>query len=169
MRSLARSILPTAPSTIRQVAPGLLPFLITGSARRRRARKRQPNPYNPAAMKKTSMHRPITRRCLLKQSAPLVLSGVAPRVAVAQTPPASAPTPELVAAAEKEGRVVWYTSVDLPVAEKIARAFEVKHPAISVRVERNGSERLFQRLEPELGRGHHAGDLGNTSDAAHFQ
>jgi iron(III) transport system substrate-binding protein len=114
------------------------------------------------------MHRPFPRRSFLKQTAALVLAGVAPRVAVAQTPPASAPTPELVAAAEKEGKVVWYTSVDLPVAEKIARAFEVKHPAISVRVERNGSERLFQRLEQELGRGIHAGDLVNTSDGAHF-
>jgi len=119
-------------------------------------------------MKKTSMHRPFPRRSFLKQTAALVLAGVAPRVAVAQTPPASAPTPELIAAAEKEGKVVWYTSVDLPVAEKIARAFEVKHPAISVRVERNGSERLFQRLEQELGRGIHAGDLVNTSDGAHF-
>ena len=75
---------------------------------------------------------------------------------------------ELVAAAQKEGKVVWYASVDLPVAEKVARGFEAKYPGISVRVERNGSERLFQRIEQELASGIHAGDIVNTSDGAHF-
>ena len=82
--------------------------------------------------------------------------------------PTTAITPSLVAAAEKEGKVVWYTSVDLPVAEKVARDFEGKYSGISVRVERNGSERLFQRIEQELTSGVHAGDLVNTSDGAHF-
>src|SRR5262249_50096509 len=76
--------------------------------------------------------------------------------------------PDLIAAAKREGRVVWYTSVDLPVAERVARGFESKYPGISVRVERNGSERLFQRIEQELASGIHAGDLVNTSDGAHF-
>jgi iron(III) transport system substrate-binding protein len=110
----------------------------------------------------------LSRRTFLKHGAALALGACAPRFAVAQTPPASAINAQLIAAAEKEGKVVWYTSVDLPVAEKIARAFEAKYPTISVRVERNGSERLFQRLEQELGRGIHAGDLVNTSDGAHF-
>jgi iron(III) transport system substrate-binding protein len=123
---------------------------------------------NPVQVKGARMHRRLPRRAFLKQTAALVVAGVAPRITVAQTPPASSLNAELVAAAEKEGKVVWYTSVDLPVAEKIARAFEAKYPAISVRVERNGSERLFQRLEQELGRGIHAGDLVNTSDGAHF-
>jgi iron(III) transport system substrate-binding protein len=110
----------------------------------------------------------LSRRIFLEQGGALALGAFAPRFAVAQAPPASAINAQLIAAAEKEGKVVWYTSVDLPVAEKIARAFEAKYPAISVRVERNGSERLFQRLEQELGRGIHAGDLVNTSDGAHF-
>src|SRR5947209_12163498 len=114
------------------------------------------------------MHHGLPRRSFLKKSAALTLGVLAPRIVLAQTPPANAITPELIAAAEKEGKVVWYTSVDLPVAEKIAKAFEAKYPAISVRVERNGSERLFQRLGQELGRGIHAGDLVNTSDGAHF-
>ena len=37
-------------------------------------------------------------------------------------------TPALIEAAKKEGKVVWYTSVDLPVAERIAKAFEAKYP-----------------------------------------
>ena len=43
-------------------------------------------------------------------------------------PPASAVTPQLIEAAKKEGKVVWYTSIDLPVAERIAKAFEAKYP-----------------------------------------
>ena len=98
----------------------------------------------------------------------LAVAALAPRVSLADAVPATAITPGLIAAAEKEGKVVWYTSVDLPVAEKVARSFEGKYPTISVRVERNGSERLFQRIEQELASGIHAGDLVNTSDGAHF-
>ncbi|WP_309142346.1 hypothetical protein [Bradyrhizobium sp. sGM-13] len=41
-------------------------------------------------------------------------------------------------------KVIDYTSTDLPVAEKLAKAFEAKYPGIAVRVERTGAERLFQ-------------------------
>ena len=44
----------------------------------------------------------------------------------------------LIDAAKKEGQVIHYTSTDLPVAEKLARAFEAKYPGIAVRVERTG-------------------------------
>ena len=65
------------------------------------------------------MHGKVSRRTLLKASAALAAASVAPRVSVAAAPPASAVTPELIAAAKKEGRVVWYTSVDLPLAELV--------------------------------------------------
>jgi len=105
---------------------------------------------------------------LLKGSAALAIDSVTPHVSLADTVPATSMGPELIAAAKREGRVVWYTSVDLPVAEQVARTFESKYSGISVRVERNGSERLFQRIEQELASGIHAGDLVNTSDGAHF-
>jgi iron(III) transport system substrate-binding protein len=114
------------------------------------------------------MHTQLPRRSFLKGSAALAVASVVPRVSLAGAVPATAIGPSLTAAAEKEGKVVWYTSVDLPVAEKVARGFETKYKAISVRVERNGSERLFQRIEQELASGIHAGDLVNTSDGAHF-
>jgi iron(III) transport system substrate-binding protein len=82
-------------------------------------------------------------------------------------PPASAVTPALLEAAKKEGKVVWYTSVDLPLAEKIAKAFEAKYPGISARVERSGAERVFQRIGQEYGSNIHACDVVNSSDAAH--
>jgi iron(III) transport system substrate-binding protein len=77
-------------------------------------------------------------------------------------------TPELIAAAKKEGKVVHYTSVDLPLAEKVAKAFEAKYPGIAVRVERTGAERVFTRIAQERGSNIHACDVVQSSDAAHF-
>jgi iron(III) transport system substrate-binding protein len=74
----------------------------------------------------------------------------------------------LIEAAKKEGKVVYYTSIDLPVAEKIAKAFEAKYPDISVRTERSGAERIFQRIGQEATSNIHACDVVNSSDAAHL-
>jgi len=81
---------------------------------------------------------------------------------------ASTVTPQLIEAAKKEGKAVWYTAVDLPVAERIAKAFEAKYPGIAVRVERSGGERIFQRIGQEYASNIHAVDVVNSSDAAHF-
>jgi iron(III) transport system substrate-binding protein len=109
----------------------------------------------------------VSRRDLLKASGALALGLASTRVAAAG-PPASSITPELIAAARKEGKVVYYTSVDLPMAERIAKAFEAKYSGVSVHVERTGAERLFQRIGQELGSRIHAVDVVNSSDAAHF-
>jgi iron(III) transport system substrate-binding protein len=77
-------------------------------------------------------------------------------------------TPELISAAQKEGKVSFYTSVELPVGEKIAKAFEAKFPGVSVRVERSGSERNFQRIAQEYASKIYACDVAQSSDAAHF-
>lgn len=89
-------------------------------------------------------------------------------LAHAEAPAPSKVTPELVEAAHKEGKAVWYTSVDVQVAERIAKAFEAKYPGVSVQVERSGAERIFQRLGQEYGSNIHAADVVNSSDAAHF-
>jgi iron(III) transport system substrate-binding protein len=109
----------------------------------------------------------FSRRDLLKGSSALALSLAATRVQAA-APPASAITPALIEAAKKEGKVVYYTSIDLPLAEKIAKAFETKFPGVAVRVERTGAERLFQRIGQEYGSRIYAVDAVNSSDAAHF-
>src|SRR3954454_16211714 len=62
-------------------------------------------------------------------------------------------TEEVLRAANSEGKVLFYTSVELELAEKVKAAFEVKHPGIRVHVERSGSERIFQRIGPEYGSG----------------
>jgi iron(III) transport system substrate-binding protein len=87
---------------------------------------------------------------------------------LAAAPPAAAVTPALIEAARKEGKIVYYTSVDLPLAEKIAKAFEAKYSGIAVRVERTGAERVFQRIGQEYSSRIHAVDVVNSSDAAHF-
>ena len=112
------------------------------------------------------MARKPSRRDVLKTSAALALTLGGTRV-LSGAPAASAVTPELIAAAKKEGKVVWYTSIDLAAAERIAKTFEAKFPGIPVRVERNGAERLFQRIGQEFSSRIYAADVVNTSDAAH--
>jgi iron(III) transport system substrate-binding protein len=115
-------------------------------------------------MKKTR----ISRRQALKVAGGLLASSAFATRVLANAPPAEAVTPALIEAAKKEGQVVHYTSTDLPVAEKLAKAFEAKYPGISVRVERTGAERVFQRIGQEYSSNIHAVDVVNSSDAAHF-
>jgi len=77
-------------------------------------------------------------------------------------------TAALIAAAKKEGKVVWYTSVDIKVAEAVAQAFRSEYPDIEVEVERSGSERVLQRINQEYQSNIHNVDVVNSSDASHF-
>ena len=77
-------------------------------------------------------------------------------------------TPAMLAAAAKEGKVTWYTSVDVKVAEAVAKAFRGQYPGIEIEVERSGSERVFQRINQEYQSGIHNVDVVNSSDASHF-
>src|SRR5690349_5106659 len=112
--------------------------------------------------------RSIGRRHLLSglTAAPFCLSLVDWRAWAASPPPTV--TAELIETAKKEGKVIWYTAVDLPVAERIAKAFEAKYPGIAMRVERSGGERIYQRIGQEYASNIHAVDVVNSSDAAHF-
>ena len=80
---------------------------------------------------------------------------------------AGAQTP-LVEAAKKEGKVVWYTSLALPSAEKVAKLFEAAYPGIKVEVHRTGSQRILQRVMQELQANIKNVDVVHTSDAGHF-
>src|SRR6266567_3311729 len=110
----------------------------------------------------------VSRRDVLKGTG-VVLAGAALSTRVmANAPPPEPVTPALIEAAKKEGQVSYYTSTDLPVAEKVAKAFEAKYPGIAVRVERTGAERVFQRIGQEYASNIRAVDVVNSSDAAHF-
>src|SRR5437764_5855590 len=112
-------------------------------------------------------NRKLTRRRLLQGTAALGGAAFATRV-LAAAPPAEPVTQALIEAAKKEGKIIYYTSIDLPVAEKIAKAFEAKYPGIAVRTERSGAERIFQRIGQEYSSNIHACDVANSSDAAHL-
>src|ERR1700730_13630785 len=109
----------------------------------------------------------FSRRDVLQGSTALVAGAFATSVRAA-APPASTVTPALIEAARKEGKVVWYTSLDLPAAERVARAFEAKYSGVAVRVERSGAERVFQRIGQEYASRIHAVDVVQSSDASHF-
>ncbi|WP_375412069.1 ABC transporter substrate-binding protein [uncultured Bradyrhizobium sp.] len=109
----------------------------------------------------------ISRRGILKGSTALALGTVFASRVLAEAPPAEAITPQLIEAAKKEAKVVWYTSIDLSVSEKIGAAFKAKF-GIDVRAERTGAERVFQRIGQEYASNVHAVDVANSSDAAHL-
>ena len=110
----------------------------------------------------------LSRRDLLIGSSALAAGSAFSTQVLSAAPPATAVTPQLIEAAKKEGKVVWYTSVDLPLAEKVGKSFEAKYPGIAVRVERTGAERVFQRIGQEYAANIHAVDVANSSDAAHL-
>src|SRR4249919_3966339 len=112
------------------------------------------------------MKRKLSRRDVLKGTAALGLTAISASVKAAAPEP-TAITPALVEAAKKEGSVVLYSSMDLPVGEKLGKAFEAAYPGVTIQIERSGSERLFQRIEQEFGSNIHAADVINTSDASH--
>jgi iron(III) transport system substrate-binding protein len=111
------------------------------------------------------MKRPFSRRDVLKGSTALAATVFASPIR-AQAPAASALTPELIAAAKKEGKLAFYTAMDLAFAQQFGKMFEEKF-GIAVRVERSGAERIFTRIGQEYSANIHAVDVVNTADAAH--
>ncbi len=120
-------------------------------------------------MKDTMKKQPtISRRAVLAGSGALAASSAWSTRVLSAAPPASTVTPALIEAARKEGNVVFYTSIDLPVAERVAKAFEAKYSGVKVRVERTGAERVFQRIGQEYSSKLYKVDSVSSSDAAHF-
>ena len=113
------------------------------------------------------MTRKLTRRHVLATSTTALMASGFVRSAQA-APEASRITPELVEAAKKEGKIVWYTSVDLTIAERVAKVFETHYPGMQVKVERSGAERNYQRIGQEYASKIYNCDVVNSSDAAHL-
>ncbi|WP_428683920.1 ABC transporter substrate-binding protein [Reyranella sp.] len=107
------------------------------------------------------------RQFVAAAAASTVLAPLGARI-LSAAPPPQAITPELLEAAKKEGKVTYYTAMDLSVAEPMAKAFEAKYPGIKVAVERTGAERLFNRIGQEVGSNIRRVDVANSSDVAHF-
>src|SRR4051812_41941398 len=109
-----------------------------------------------------------TRRDLLKASTASAASLLFAEPLKAAAPPAEEVTPPLIEAAKKEGKLSFYSALELNTAERLARTFEAKYPGIAVRVERSGAERIFQRIAQEQGSGIKAVDVANSTDPAHY-
>src|SRR4051812_49081993 len=103
----------------------------------------------------------------LKESTMTKVVALALLAALSLATPAAAQDPRLEAA-RKEGKVVWYTSLALTSAEKVAKLFEAKYSGIKVEVNRTGSQRILQRVMQELQANIKNVDVIHTSDAGHY-
>src|SRR5689334_17548534 len=121
-----------------------------------------------AANGKLMRNCPSSRRDVLKGAAALAAGTLFARPIRAAAPPPSSVTPELIGAARKEGRISYYSALELNVAERLGKAFEAKYPGVSVHVERSGAERIYQRIAQEQGSGINAVDVANSTDPAHY-
>ena len=113
------------------------------------------------------MRKALTRRTVIKGSAALGLTAFAAPLRAAAPEP-TAITPDLIEAANKEAKVILYSSMDLPFGEKLGKAFEAKYPGISVQLERSGAERNFQRIAQEYSSNIYAVDVIDSSDTSNF-
>jgi iron(III) transport system substrate-binding protein len=110
----------------------------------------------------------FSRRDVLCASTAIVAAALAQPVRAQTRAVAAEPiTPVLIEAAKKEGKLAFYTAMDLAFAQQLGKAFEEKFPGISVRVERSGAERIFTRIAQEYGANIHVVDVVNTADLAH--
>jgi iron(III) transport system substrate-binding protein len=98
----------------------------------------------------------------------VVAMALLPVVAVAQSPSITAVTPELIAAAKKEGQVTFYSSEDLQSVSQIAKSFEAQYPGIKVDVQRSGGERTYQRVMQEYSSNIHNVDFVSSSNRNHL-
>ncbi len=94
--------------------------------------------------------------------------GTAVLVAIAALWGAPAAAQNVMDLAKKEGKIVWYSSLGLDVAQKVCNTFTQRHPGITCELTRTGSERIFQRIMQEGKANLAIADVVHTSDAAHF-
>ncbi len=112
------------------------------------------------------MRQTFNRRDVLKAGSALAAATLFAEPLRAAPPAAEAITPALIAAAKKEGKLAFYTAMDLAFAERLGKSFQDKY-GIAVRVERSGAERIFTRIGQEYSSNIHNVDVVNTADQSH--
>ena len=65
----------------------------------------------------------------------------------------------LIEGAKKEGKMIFYTSVETEFARALTSAFETKYPYIKTDIFRSSHERIFSRLNVERKTGSHNADV----------
>jgi len=74
-----------------------------------------------------------------------------------------------LAAAKKEGKVVWYVSMfDIDTAEQVGKAFEAKYPGVTVDVVRATAGVIYQRVLQESQAGVFADDVFSSTEEGHY-
>ena len=74
--------------------------------------------------------------------------------------------PELIAAAKKEGRLVYYTANFAEVEQEVIKAFNKRFPEIKVEMVRAPGGQLITRVKTEAAAGKLAADVVDHSDRA---
>ena len=69
----------------------------------------------------------------------------------------------LIEGAKKEGRVVWYATLNINDSNALLQRFEQKYPFVKTELLRAGSEQLLNRILTEDGAGRSALDLVNIT------
>jgi iron(III) transport system substrate-binding protein len=78
-------------------------------------------------------------------------------------------TPELMAAARKEGSVTWYIAqVDTETAEAMGRAFTAKYPGVAVSVIRTTGQVAYERLLQDLKNNAPQCDVFSSTDTSQY-
>ena len=73
-----------------------------------------------------------------------------------------------LAAAKKEGKVVWYSSLSLPIAQELCNTFNKKKEGFECVLHRSGSGKLFKRWVEEAKANIYDADIMHTSNTGHF-
>ena len=82
---------------------------------------------------------------------------------------AAGSTPDLVAAATKEGSVTWYIAqVDTETAEAMGRAFTAKYPGVTVSVVRTTGQVAYERLLQDLKNDAPQCDVFSSTDISQY-
>lgn len=71
-------------------------------------------------------------------------------------------------AAKKEGEVLWYTAMSLPISQEVCKLFNSKGYGVKCIVHRSGSGKLYRRYLQEAKGGIYKVDVFHTSNLGHF-
>jgi iron(III) transport system substrate-binding protein len=99
---------------------------------------------------------------------PAVIAALITLAALTASPPAFAQkefgSPELIAAAKKEGKIVFYTANFAEVEQEIIKAFNKRFPEIKIEMVRAPGGQLITRIKTEAAAGKLQADVINHSD-----
>ncbi len=70
--------------------------------------------------------------------------------------------------AKKEGKILWYSSMSLPITQAVCKRFNAKKMGITCVAHRSGSGKLYRRYLQEAKGGIYKADVFHTSNLGHF-